>query len=359
LEQQIRFCTAPDGVRIAYALHGAGPPLVRAATWLTHVGFDRRSPLYRHWLARLAEGRTLIRYDMRGCGLSDRETEDLSLDARVGDLASVVDAARLDRFALLGISGAGPVAVAYAVRHPGRVTHLVLYGTYARGRSKRAVGPRAREEAELLTGMMRLAWGHANPAFRRVFTTLFMPDASPEEQRSFDELQRVSASPEMAARIRRAHGDADVTALARQVSVPTMVLHVRDDAAVPFEEGRVLAALIPGARFVPLEGRNHMLGADERAWETFLTEVRSFLGTAGPGFDEGLPDLTAREMEIVDLVAQGLSNDQIAHRMYLSVRTVERHLSNVYAKVGVSGKAARAATAARVARRSGPGVGGA
>jgi pimeloyl-ACP methyl ester carboxylesterase len=226
----------------------------------------------------LADGRTVVRYDERGCGLSDRDVEDLSLEAWMGDLETVVDAANLDRFALLGISHGGPVAVAYSVRHPERVSHLVLYGTYARGRLRR--GPSERQEAEAMIAMVRAGWGRNAPAFRRAFTTMFVPGATSEQMSWFDELQRISSSPETAARIRLSRNDLDVTDLARQVTVPTLVLHARDDLVVPFAEGRLLASLIPSARFVPLEGRNHILLADEPAWPLFLRELHGFLANS-------------------------------------------------------------------------------
>ena len=348
MRRQIRFCTAADGVRIAFATHGTGPPIVRASTWLTHLESDWQSPLWRHWLEGLADGHTVVRYDERGCGLSDWAVEDLSLQAWVGDLETVVDAAGLERFALLGTSHGGPIVIAYAARHPERVSHLVLYGTYARGRLMRSAPER--EEAELLVSLVRVGWGQANPAFRRVFTTLFVPGATPEQMDWFDELQRVSTSPETAARIRRARGEVDVMALASRVAVPTLVLHARDDAVVPVAEGRLLATLVPDARFVPLAGANHILLADEPAWPAFLAELHAFLGRAAPSVAEELPELSPREREVLGLVAAGLDNEGIAARLYLSVRTVERHLSNIYAKLGVSGKAARAAAAARFSR---------
>jgi pimeloyl-ACP methyl ester carboxylesterase/DNA-binding CsgD family transcriptional regulator len=255
----------------------------------------------------------------------------------------VVDAAGLERFALLGISHGGPLVIAYAARHPERVSHLVLYGTYARGRLTRSAP--AREEAELLISLVRVGWGQATPAFRRVFTTLFIPGATPGQMDWFDELQRVSTSPETAARIRRARGEVDVTALAERVHVPALVLHARDDAVVPVAEGRRLATLLPDARFVPLAGGNHILLADEPAWPVFLAELHAFLGRAAPSVSEELPQLSPRELEALGLVAAGLDNQGIAARLYLRVRTVERHLSNIYAKLGVSGEAARAAAA--------------
>ena len=352
MRQQIRFCTAADGVCIAFATFSKGPPIVRASTWLTHLEFDWESPVWHHWLQGLADGHMVVRYDERGCGLSDWAVEDLSLEAWVADLEAVVDAAGLERFALLGISHGGPIVIAYAARHPERVSHLVLYGTYARGRSTRSA--QAREEAELLVSLVRVGWGQATPAFRRAFTTLFVPGATPEQMDWFDALQRRSTSPETAARIRRARGELDVTALASRVTVPALVLHARDDAVVPVAEGRLLATLLPDARFVPLAGGNHILLADEPAWPVFLAELHAFLGRAAPSVAQELPKLSPRELEVLGLVAAGLDNQGIAARLYLSVRTVERHLSNIYTKLGVSGKAGRAAAAARFSRLGEP-----
>jgi pimeloyl-ACP methyl ester carboxylesterase/DNA-binding CsgD family transcriptional regulator len=348
--QEVRFCTAPDGARIAYATHGRGPPLVRAATWLTHLEFDWESPVWRHWLEGLAEGHTVLRYDERGCGLSDRNVADVSLEARVGDLETVITAAGFDHVDLLGISQGGPLAVAYAARHLERVRHLVLFGTYARGRLKRDLSPSERERAELMMSLIRMGWGQGTPAFRRLFTTLFIPDATPEQMEWFDELQRVTADPETALRIRAARNQDEVTDDARRITSPTLVLHARDDALVPFAEGRLLATLIPGARFVALESRNHILLPDA-AWDQFMGELHAFLGTAvETAAPDELADLSRRELELLALVAEGLGNEEIAERLYLSVRTVERHLSNIYAKMRISGKTARAAAAARFSR---------
>ncbi|HJS94944.1 MAG TPA: alpha/beta fold hydrolase [Solirubrobacteraceae bacterium] len=352
MRQEIRFCTAPDGTRLAYAVHGRGAPLVRTATWLTHLEFDWESPVWRHWLDGLADGHTVLRYDERGCGLSDRDVEDVSLEKRVADLEAVFDDAGIERAALLGISQGGPAAVVFAARHPERVSHLVLYATFARGRLRRDPSSLDREQAQLLTSLIRMGWGQGVPAFRRLFTTLFIPDASPEQMEWFDELQRVTADPETAVRIREARNQDDVTDEATRVTCPTLVIHPRDDALVPFAEGRLLATLIPGARFVALQSRNHILLADEPAWPRFQDELRSFLGPVEVSAPVGLPELSHREREVLALVAEGLSNEEVAARLYLSVRTVERHLSNIYAKLRVSGKAARAAAAARFSRSS-------
>ena len=278
LGQEVRFCIAPDGVRIAYAVHGRGPPLVRTATWLTHLEFDWGSPVWRHWLAGLAEHHLVLRYDERGCGLSDRDVEDFSLDARVADLEAVVDAAGIERLVLLGMSQGGPVAVEYAARHPERVSHLILYATYARGRLRRDPSPSAREQAELMISLIRMGWAQDQPAFRRLFTTLFIPDATSEQMEWYDELQRATTDAETAVRIRTARNHDEVTGAAARVRSPALVLHPRHDALVPFSEGRLLATLIPRAQLVPLESRNHILLEDEPAWAQFRAELDAFLG---------------------------------------------------------------------------------
>ena len=279
LEQRIRFCTASDGARIAYATSGAGPPLVKPANWLTHLEHDWQSPVWRHWLRELSHGRTLVRYDERGSGLSDRDVEDLSFEAWVRDLETVVDAAGLERFPLLGISQGCAVAIAYAVRHPERVSHLVLYGGFVLGSMLRARTPAELEEARMVTMEMPLFWGRDNPAFRLFFAARFVPEGTQEQMRWFSELQRVTTTPEIAVRLRRTSGDIDVTELAQHVRAPTLVLHATGDAVVPFDQGRAVAALIPGARFVPLDGRNHVLLEHEPAWFRFTGEVRRFLAT--------------------------------------------------------------------------------
>ena len=277
LEQSIRFCTTSDGVRLAYATVGHGPPLVRAAHWITHLDYDWHSPVWRHWLEGLAVGRTLVRYDERGCGLSDHDIGEWSLDAFVHDLETVVDELGIERFPLLGVSQGGPVAVAYADRHPERVSRLVLVGSYAQGRRRRARTEEERREAELQIELARVGWGRDDPTFRRFFTSSFIPDASPDLWDAFAELLRRTTSAENAARLLATWAEIDVTEAAGRISKPTLILHARNELRVPFEQARQLAGLIRGSRLVPLDSRNHLLRPDEPAWERLLAEVDAFL----------------------------------------------------------------------------------
>jgi len=279
LRQTIRFSTATDGTRIAYSTVGSGAPFVKAANWLHHLEYEWESPVWRHWIAEIAQHHTFVRYDERGCGLSDWNVADFSFDAWVHDLETVVDAIGVERFALLGISQGGAVAAAYAARHPERVSHLVLCGAYTRGWQFRG-DEREIEARSAIIKLVRLGWGRNNPAFRQLFTTRFIPDAGPEEMEWFNDLQRISASPENAARFMDEFSRIDVRPLLSDIRVPTLVLHSSHDGAVPFDEGRRLAAGIRGARFVSLPSRNHLLLEHEPAWEIFLRELGEFLGWA-------------------------------------------------------------------------------
>jgi pimeloyl-ACP methyl ester carboxylesterase/DNA-binding CsgD family transcriptional regulator len=307
--------------------------------------------VWRHWLTTLGAHFTVIRYDDRGSGLSDRSPSDVSLRTWLADLEAVVDAAGLDNFALFGMSQGGAIAVAYAHAHPRRVSDLILWGAYTRGTRARGPTPSQEDEIELESHMIRVGWGRADPVFRRVFTTRFIPGATESQMRWFDELQRLSMSPEMALASSRARSTVDVDALAPTITARTLVLHADGDRAVPFEEGRRLAGIVPGARFVPLHGQNHLLLSDEPAWPAFVAEVAAFVGadaSSRPLRNPTVP-LTVRELQILRLVADGRSNDEIAIRVSLSTRTVERHLSNIYIKMSLSGRSARAAAAARLA----------
>jgi pimeloyl-ACP methyl ester carboxylesterase len=276
-EQEIRFCQSKDGVQIAYARIGQGPPLVKTGHWMTHLEFDLESPVWRHFYRELSKDHSFYRYDARGNGLSDREVADVKFEDFVDDLEAVVDAAGIERFALLGISQGCAVSVAYTVRHPERVSHLILHGGFAVGWKKRARTEADMQAGEAMVTLMRLGWGQENPAFRQMFTSQFIPGANKEQADWFNEFQRICSSPTDAARNLSANGEADVTALLPQIKVPTLVMHARHDARVPFESGRRLAAGIPGARFVPLESQNHIMIEGEPALARFIEELQAFI----------------------------------------------------------------------------------
>jgi pimeloyl-ACP methyl ester carboxylesterase/DNA-binding winged helix-turn-helix (wHTH) protein len=277
--QEIRFCVGSDGVRLAYATTGDGPPLVKAANWLSHLDYDWHSPVWRHWSVELSRRFHLVRYDERGCGLSDWDVPKFSFDAWVDDLEAVVDAVGLETFPLLGISQGGPVAIAYAVRHPGRVSHLVLLGAFAQGRRKRARSMEERELVDTRISLVRLAWGRPEPSYRQIFAARFLPEGTQEEWRDFDELQRRSTSSENAWRFLEEFADIDVTELAPQVDTPTLILCSRREPDGMFEQSRLLAGLIPGSRLVPLDSANHLLPERDPAWRRFLAEIDEFLPT--------------------------------------------------------------------------------
>ncbi len=275
--QHIAFCRAADGVRLAYAVAGEGPPLVRAANWMTHLGYDIESPVWRHWVRDLAAQHTFIRYDERGCGLSDWEATEFTFDDWVTDLETVVEALGLERFPLLGVSQGGAVAVAYAARHPEQVTKLILCSAYARGRAVRATNDEERRAATLDLDLARVGWGRDDPAFRQVFAAQFLPDGTRADWEAFDHLQRRTTSPANAVRFLEEFARIDVRDLAQQVSCPTLIMHSRDDHRVPMKYGEELAALIGDSRLVALASNNHLLTETEPAWPVFCREVNAFI----------------------------------------------------------------------------------
>jgi pimeloyl-ACP methyl ester carboxylesterase/DNA-binding winged helix-turn-helix (wHTH) protein len=277
--QHIAFCRAADGVRLAYAVAGQGAPLVRAANWMTHLGYDIESPVWRHWVRDLAARHTFIRYDERGCGLSDWEAGDFTFEDWVTDLETVVEALGLERFPLMGVSQGGAVAVAYAARHPEQVSHLILCGAYARGRAIRATDDADRRAAALDLDLARVGWGRDDPAFRQVFATQFLPDGTRADWEAFDQLQRRTTSPENAVRFLEEFAQIDVRDAAQQVSCPTLIMHSRDDRRVPMRYGEELAALIPDTRLVALASNNHLLTESEPAWRVFCDEVEAFVAS--------------------------------------------------------------------------------
>ena len=349
--QDIRFARSADGVGIAYAVHGSGPPLLVDACWLSHLQFDWQSPVWRHWLVELGQIATVIRYDERGHGLSDRGVTDHSLAARVADLEAVADDAGFERFAMLAMAQGGPVAIEYAARHPERLTRLIFYSSYAGA----LVGASA-EELELqqaFEALIRVGWARPTSEFRRVFSHLMIPDGTEEQMRWLDDLQRMAIDAETAVVARRQRQVTDSSARLAELDLPTLVLHGRGDQMVDFGQSRHLAANVRGARLVALESNNHIVLADEPAWPVFLREVTEFLAPDRVAAPAALADdvasvLSPRELDILRLAAEGRDNDAIAAELVLSVRTVERHLQNAYAKLGLHGRTARTAAVARL-----------
>jgi pimeloyl-ACP methyl ester carboxylesterase/DNA-binding CsgD family transcriptional regulator len=336
---RIRFCRSADGARVAFATAGEGPPLVQTPTWLTHLELDWTSAAWRPWIDELAARHTLVRHDLRGCGLSDRTPADpaRSLEAWVADLEAVVDALALERFPLLGLCQGGAIAAAFAARHPERVSRLVLYGSYVQGALARDDASKEAGEALALAQLIESGWGRSTPAFREVFACMLMPAASPEVARSLAEMERECATPETAARLWVAFHRLDIAESARRLSCPTLVLHARGDGMVPFAEGQRLATLVPEARFVPLESRNHILQQAEPAWTRFWSEVHDFLGeeveAPRPSTWAGL---TVRERGVLDQIARGRSNDEIAEDLGIRAKTVRNHITSIFRKLGVT-----------------------
>lgn len=333
--REIRFCTSADGVQIATAAQGDGPPLLRAATWLSHLDRAPAGMLYPALTEVFSASHRYIEYDTRGSGLSQRRVDDISFDAWVSDLEAVADAHGLERFVLLAFTCAAGVAVEYAARHPERVSHLILYGGYATSYySTSHPDPGVRREGDMLAQVAEVGWGAASPVFRQVFVSKFMPGATPEQQRVFGQLQRDSATPEVAARYLRAMYWLNVKAAAARVRCPTLVLHARGDQMVRFEQGRRLAALIPGAVFAPLDSDNHVPFASEPAFTQMVDRIQGFIGTPLPR-----PTLTPRQLTVLRAVAGGQTDKQIAQALQLSPRTVEMHVSGALRALGCKTRA--------------------
>lgn len=351
--QDIRFCTSRDGTRIAFASSGSGPPLLCAGHSFSHLEHEWDCEVWRPLLDLLGQGRTLVRYDMRGTGLSDRDGLEFTLTRYQEDLEAVVAAAGLTQFNLLGMTGGGALAVTHAARHPQQVSRLVLLGCYLQGRSVRSKTTEQRQETELILKLVELGWGQDNPTFRQLFTYQFVPDATSAQLQAFNELMRQSARADQAAALLRAWFDADLSAIAPRLHVPTLVLHAQGDLRIPYDQGRALAAHIPGARFVSLESRNHILLDHEPAWTQWAAELEAFLaaparapasnrgqtGPTGQTGQVGLAGLTAKEEAVLAVLVQGLGTTDMAERLGIAEKTLRNHLSVIYSKLGVANRA--------------------
>lgn len=353
LRQRIRFCNAPDGVRIAYSVIGRGPPLVILSGGHSHLELDLASPVLGHWFAELARRHSLVRLDTRGFGLADRGIEDHSLEAVAGDLHAVTRTLGLERFALMAWLGGTPFAITHVHRHPESVSHLVLHAAYLRGWLKRGPGPAERDAVEALVRQVAGGWDMQDPLVRHAITASFIPDSSAAQQAWFNEALRASATGADASRRLRTRLESDVTALAPRIACPTIVLNSEQDTNPPFAEGRLAASLIPGAHFVALPSRNHVLLAHEPAWRRWVEEVAAFLrqpSLRGSAFAA----LSGREMELASLLAEGLDNAQIAVRLAISEKTVRNHITRIFAKLGVETRAQAIVMAHDAGVRLGP-----
>ena len=335
--QRIRYLRTSDEIQLAWAEAGAGLVMFKAANWLTHLEYEWESPVWRHWIRFFSDNFRFIRYDERGCGMTDLNVGDLTLERWVEDLEAVIDAAEVrEPFSLLGISQGGPICVAYAVKHPERVSKLVLYGSYARGVYRRG-NPDAQSFYQAMIDLVRLEWGSDNPTFRQVFTSRFIPGGTDEQLGWFNDLCRKTLTPDIAARLLESRAMLDVTEILGKVRTPTLVLHARGDVVAPIAEGHILAGGIPGAQFVELDSKNHILLENEPAWGRFCDEVLEFMSLKGQtrGEDPAFASLSPREREVLILITEGLGNAQIAARLSISEKTVRNHVSNLFDKLGV------------------------
>ena len=359
--QRIRYVRTPDNVRLAWAECGTGPLLIKAANWMTHLEYELESPVWRHWISFFCDNFRFVRHDERGCGMTDWKAGDLSFDRWVEDLEAVVEAAApTEPFALLGISQGAAACIAFAVKYPDRVSSLILYGAYARGTLRRGNEEQARIYSAV-TELARLGWGNDNPAFRQVFTSRFIPEGTPEQIAWFNELCLKTTSPENAAKLLEVRAGIDVTELLGKVRTPTLVLHGREDGIVPISEAHILAAGIPGALFVELDSKNHILLESEPAWPRFCEAVLDFM-QIDADVSNSLPDsvsrsatasvsssmsrnesvfasLSPREREILSLITEGLGNAEIARQLSISEKTVRNHVSHLFDKLGVWSRA--------------------
>ena len=351
--QEIRFCRSRDGTRIAYATCGTGPPLVWIGHWIRHLNHDWDSPIWRPWLRFLTSRFKVLRFDWRGCGLSDREGISFSLQKHVEDLEAVVESAGFKQFLLLASAAGAMSSIQFAAQNPEQVTHMVLLASQTRGHKPRGMarGFTARQAVEQHSHLklMERLWTEARPVYGQFYVAVHMPDATPEQQYAQDDLLRKTTTRDNALKLLRAFHEADVLGIAPSVQCPTLVMHALDDAIIPFDEGRRVASLIPGARFVSLESRNHVLLEGEPAWQHFVEAITEFFpaNTAAlpAAHDVLISDLTRREHQVLELLAQGLDNGTIAAMLLIREKTVRNQVSTIFGKFGVKSRAQAVARA--------------
>lgn len=353
--QEIRFCSAFDNTRLAYAKVGQGPALMKVGNWMSHLEYDWNSPVWQPWLEGWSRFHTFYRYDPRGCGLSDWNVSDFSFEALVSDLETVVNAAGLEQFDLFAMSQGGCVSIAYTAKHPERVRRLIIYGGYLQGSLSGNPTPEVLEEAEVRLKLLKLSWGSERPEYRQVFTMSLIPEGTPEQFAWFNNLQFVSTSPGNAMEVQRSFNLVDVREQAQVLNVPTMVIQSKHDSAVPFESGRQTAAHIPNARFVVLDSKNHVLMRSEPAWNYFWDEYYRFLGVSSKSptakvsaEDKVWSELSARERDVLRLLAQGYNNQEISQHLVLSEKTIRNYVSNIYEKLQINGRGEAIVLARRV-----------
>ena len=334
---RIRFATTEDNVRLAWAVAGDGPPLVKAANWLTHLEYDRKSLVWAHWQEFLEKHFRYYRYDERAIGMSDHDVDDLSPKTWVPDLECVIKAAKPEKpFVLLGISQGCGAALAYAANYPDHVSHLVIYGGYILGAGLRSEEERRKRRA--IRDLVEIGWGQQNPAFRRIYTSMFLPDGTEEQLNWFDELCARTTTPELAARLMKEQSLAEFSEWPERVKVPTLVMHCREDGVVPYTQGVEIASRIPNAEFVEIDSRNHILLSDEPAWETFKDVFLDFTGRASMEEDSQFASLSSRERDVLARITAGDSNAQISDRLFISEKTVKNHITSIFEKLGVSNR---------------------
>lgn len=335
-----KYITTSDGLSLAWGCTGRGPAVVRASNWLTHLNYDLQSPVWRHWTEFFSSHYTYLRYDERGCGMSDSRIGDPTIEIWLDDLARVVNAAAVDApLILFGVSQGAAIAAAYAAAYPERVDRLILYGGYALGMHGRGAEPQQRIY-QAMQELIRVGWDSPNPVFRQLFTSRFIPEGTEEQIQWFNDLCNTTTTPENMYRLLQARGEVDVRDLLDQLAVPTLVIHAKDDGVIPLQQGQYLASRIPGAEFVELNSSNHILLAHEPAWQDFKQAVLDFTGVEDRSDSKPvLGRLTPREREVLNLIGQGLSNKQIAGVLDISEKTVRNHASSLYEKLGVRSRA--------------------